>query len=136
MERDQVVGMPRILIIDDDESMCGLLAKGNKKQQKNERIAVQEIARKVNSCQRVGRAVVLFGILPTLGIVFSRLLAQYKLPVDSKIKALSKGMRTKCALLVALARRPELLVLDETSDPVVVRRLLQSLTRPASRVHV
>ena len=64
-----------------------------------------------------------------------RLLAQYKLPVDRKIKALSKGMRTKCALLVALARRPELLILEEPSeglDPVAVEELLRSLIEAAA----
>ncbi|MFZ0461482.1 MAG: ABC transporter ATP-binding protein [Candidatus Acidiferrales bacterium] len=64
-----------------------------------------------------------------------RLLAQYKLPRYRKIRALSKGMRTKCALLVALARRPELLILDEPSeglDPVAVEELLQSLIEAAA----
>jgi ABC transporter len=50
-----------------------------------------------------------------------RLLDEYGLPPRRKVKALSKGMRTKLALLLALARRPELLILDEPSeglDPV------------------
>ena len=37
-----------------------------------------------------------------------KLLRQYKLPLDRKVKALSKGMRTKLALLLAFARQPEL----------------------------
>jgi ABC-2 type transport system ATP-binding protein len=63
------------------------------------------------------------------------LLKRYELPPHRKIKALSKGMRTKLALLVALARRPALLILDEPSeglDPVSVEDLLQSLVGKGS----
>ena len=59
-----------------------------------------------------------------------RLLAQYALPVDRKVKALSKGTRTKLALLLALARRPRLMILDEPTDgldPVAIEQLLQEL---------
>ena len=59
-----------------------------------------------------------------------RLLGQYRLPLDRKIKAISKGMRTKLALLLALARRPELIILDEPSeglDPVSIEELMQTL---------
>jgi ABC-2 type transport system ATP-binding protein len=62
--------------------------------------------------------------------VVTTLLKQYGLPSDRKIRSLSKGMRTKLALLVALARRPELLILDEPSeglDPVGIEDLLQAL---------
>jgi ABC-2 type transport system ATP-binding protein len=62
--------------------------------------------------------------------VCDRLLREYELPRARKIKALSKGMRTKLALLLALARRPELLILDEPSeglDPVGIEQLLQAL---------
>jgi ABC-2 type transport system ATP-binding protein len=48
--------------------------------------------------------------------VAQQLLREYELPHNRKIKALSKGMRTKLALLLALARRPELLILDEPSE--------------------
>lgn len=61
-----------------------------------------------------------------------RLLAQYELPLDRRIKALSKGMRTKVALLLALARAPALLVLDEPTeglDPVAIEQLLQELAQ-------
>ena len=64
-----------------------------------------------------------------------RLLKDYQLPVKKKIKTLSKGMRTKLALLLALARRPELLILDEPSeglDPVAIEELLQSLIAAVS----
>lgn len=42
--------------------------------------------------------------------VEKKLLADYRLPRERKVKALSKGMRTKLALLLALARRPALLI--------------------------
>src|SRR5206468_3225868 len=64
-----------------------------------------------------------------------RLLAEYGLPPGRKVKALSKGMRTKLALLLALARRPELLILDEPSeglDPVSIEELLQALVGAAA----
>ena len=59
-----------------------------------------------------------------------RLLAEYRLPPNRKVKALSKGMRTKLALLLALSRRPALLILDEPTeglDPVSIEELLQTL---------
>jgi ABC-2 type transport system ATP-binding protein len=62
--------------------------------------------------------------------IAARLLDQYQLPPDRKVKALSKGMRTKLALLLALARRPSLLILDEPTeglDPVSIEELLQTL---------
>jgi ABC-2 type transport system ATP-binding protein len=64
-----------------------------------------------------------------------RLLKQYQLPLNRKVRALSKGMRTKLALLLALARRPKLLILDEPSeglDPVSIEELLQSLVSAAA----
>lgn len=59
-----------------------------------------------------------------------RLLRQFRLPLDRKVKALSKGMRTNLALLLALSRRPALLILDEPTeglDPVSIEELLQTL---------
>ena len=64
-----------------------------------------------------------------------QLLKQYQLPLDRKVKELSKGMRTKLALLLALSRRPELLILDEPSeglDPVSIEELLQALVAAAA----
>jgi ABC-2 type transport system ATP-binding protein len=58
------------------------------------------------------------------------LLRKYELPPDRKVTALSKGMRTKLALLLALSRRPALLILDEPSeglDPVSIEQLLETL---------
>ena len=54
-------------------------------------------------------------------------LRDFELPAGRKVRALSKGMRTKLALLLALARGAELLVLDEPSeglDPAMVEDLL------------
>jgi ABC-2 type transport system ATP-binding protein len=51
------------------------------------------------------------------------------------VKALSKGMRTKLALLLALSRRSKLLILDEPSeglDPVSIEELLQALVAAAA----
>jgi len=52
----------------------------------------------------------------------SKLRAQFDLPLDRKLKELSRGMKVKAALLVSLAYRPKLLVLDEPFtglDPLV-----------------
>jgi ABC-2 type transport system ATP-binding protein len=64
-----------------------------------------------------------------------KLLRRYKLPLDRKIKSLSKGMRTKLGLLMAFARQPELLILDEPSDgldPVGIEELLEILVARCS----
>ncbi|MEO8128827.1 MAG: ABC transporter ATP-binding protein [Bryobacteraceae bacterium] len=60
-----------------------------------------------------------------------RLLEEYQLPPRRKVKALSKGMRTKLALLLALSRRPALMILDEPTeglDPVSIEDLLRTIT--------
>jgi ABC-2 type transport system ATP-binding protein len=59
-----------------------------------------------------------------------RLLKQFQLPPSQKVKSLSKGMRTKLALLLSLSRRPQLLILDEPSeglDPVSIEELLHEM---------
>jgi len=63
------------------------------------------------------------------------LLHAFDLPLNRKVKQLSKGMRTKLALILALARGAELLILDEPSeglDPVVTESMLQSVVRAAA----
>ncbi len=63
--------------------------------------------------------------------VAASLVDQFQLPPGRKIKVLSKGMRTKLALLLALSRRPSLLILDEPTeglDPVAIEELLQTLS--------
>ena len=43
----------------------------------------------------------------------ARLIAQFDLPVSTRLRDLSRGMRVKASLLSSLAYRPRLLVLDE-----------------------
>lgn len=59
-----------------------------------------------------------------------RFLHTFELPLDRKVKALSRGMRTKLALLLALCRGVELLILDEPTsglDPAMAEEVLQAL---------
>jgi ABC-2 type transport system ATP-binding protein len=59
-----------------------------------------------------------------------RYLRRFDLPPARKIKALSRGMRTKLALLLAFARGAQLLVLDEPTaglDPAAAEDVLQAL---------
>lgn len=69
-----------------------------------------------------------------------RLLQDYELPLHRKVNTLSKGMRTKLSLLLAFARCPELMIVDEPSeglDPVAIEHLLQALVaRSAEGVSV
>lgn len=61
---------------------------------------------------------------------YERLLAKFALSGDQKISSLSKGMRAKVALSLAMAHRPELLILDEPTaglDPLVRREFLESM---------
>jgi ABC-2 type transport system ATP-binding protein len=54
----------------------------------------------------------------------------FDLPPDREVKALSRGMRTKLALLLALCRGAELLILDEPTsglDPAATEEVLQAL---------
>jgi ABC-2 type transport system ATP-binding protein len=56
----------------------------------------------------------------------------FDLDANAKIKTLSRGQRARAGLLVALAHRPDLLVLDEPSsglDPVVRRDILGAIIR-------
>ncbi len=45
-----------------------------------------------------------------------RLIAMFEIPLQTRCPKLSKGTTAKLALLLALCRRPELLVLDEPTD--------------------
>jgi ABC-2 type transport system ATP-binding protein len=61
---------------------------------------------------------------------YSRLIIEFQVPGDAKIRNLSKGMRAKVALSLAMAFDPELLILDEPTsglDPLVRRSFLESM---------
>ena len=63
-------------------------------------------------------------------INFGRLIEGFDLPPSRKVKALSKGMRAKLSLALALAGEPELLILDEPTsgiDVMVRREFLESM---------
>lgn len=61
---------------------------------------------------------------------FFRLLAQFKIPDNQKIKKLSRGMKMKLSLVAALSHHPKLLLLDEPTsglDPIVRDEILDLL---------
>jgi ABC-2 type transport system ATP-binding protein len=63
------------------------------------------------------------------------LIKQFELPLDRKIKALSRGMKMKVALASALAFHPRLIVLDEPFgglDPLVRDQLIEGLLERAA----
>jgi ABC-2 type transport system ATP-binding protein len=61
---------------------------------------------------------------------YLKLIGDYRLPPGNKIKSLSKGMRAKVSLALALANEPELLILDEPTsglDTLVRREFLEGM---------
>lgn len=59
-----------------------------------------------------------------------QLLARYDLPLEPKIRDLSRGMQTKVSLVLALAHRPELLILDDATlglDAIVLAELTETI---------
>ncbi|HMF62471.1 MAG TPA: ABC transporter ATP-binding protein [Edaphobacter sp.] len=65
-----------------------------------------------------------------------RLLEQFELPPERRIRQLSKGMRTKLALLLGFARGCDLLILDEPTeglDPVAIEDVLQIVVSLAAQ---
>jgi ABC-2 type transport system ATP-binding protein len=65
-----------------------------------------------------------------------RYLRAFDLPADRRVKVLSRGTRTKLALLLALCRGAELLILDEPTsglDPAMTEEVLQALVTHVAR---
>lgn len=63
-----------------------------------------------------------------------RLLARYDLPLEQKIRDLSRGMKSKVSLVMALAHRPDLLILDDPTlglDAVILDEFVDSLSEAA-----
>jgi len=63
---------------------------------------------------------------------FTNLLNEFKISRSKKVKELSKGMRVKLALAIALSHNAELIILDEPTsglDPLIRREVLDLLMR-------
>jgi ABC-2 type transport system ATP-binding protein len=59
-----------------------------------------------------------------------QLLARYDLPLEPKIRSLSRGMQTKVSLVLALAHRPALLIFDDATlglDAIVLAELMETI---------
>jgi ABC-2 type transport system ATP-binding protein len=64
----------------------------------------------------------------------AKLVAQWDLPWNERVGPLSLGQKQKVSIVLALAHRPKLLILDEpvaSLDPVARRKFLESLTEVA-----
>lgn len=65
---------------------------------------------------------------------YETLIRQFNLPPDRRIKQLSKGMKAKVALALAMAHQPDVLILDEPTsglDPLVRYEFLESMVEIA-----
>ncbi len=68
-----------------------------------------------------------------------QLVRQFNLPLDRKLKHLSRGMRMKAAFASSLAYRPSLIVLDEPFtglDPLVRDELIEGLLERAAETTI
>ncbi len=62
---------------------------------------------------------------------FTNYMSRFELPLNKQIKDLSKGMKMKYSLAIALSHNADLLIMDEPTsglDPIVRRELLDILT--------
>lgn len=69
----------------------------------------------------------------------AQLVRQMELPLDRKLKELSRGMRMKVALASSLAYHPKLIVLDEPFsglDPLVRDQLMEGMLERASEATI
>lgn len=77
------------------------------------------------------------GLYPTFDHAdFEARCRRLEVPLDRSVQALSGGTKVKLALALALAPRPELLILDEPTaglDPVARRELLEIVREDADR---
>ena len=67
-----------------------------------------------------------------------KLAEEFELDTDVPVRSMSRGMRQKLGLILALAHRPKLLILDEPTsalDPIMQKRLLRRLRDLASNGH-
>ncbi len=87
------------------------------------------------SARTLGRFV--GGFYPTWsGDEFERRCRHLEIPLDRKVQGFSGGMKMKLALCLALAHRPELLILDEPTaglDPVARREFLEIVRDDSDR---
>jgi len=66
---------------------------------------------------------------------FEQFCVQFELPLDQKVKSLSKGGRAKVSLALSMAHEPELLIMDEPTsglDTLVRRKFLESMVDVAA----
>ena len=85
------------------------------------------------TCRYLGRFV--SGLYPSWDDTeFERLLNLFELPRDRRAEQLSGGMKAKLALALALAPRPDLLILDEPTaglDPLARREFMDTIVTEA-----
>lgn len=76
------------------------------------------------------------GVYPTWDDAYAKQLCEtFSLTRATRLQSLSKGQRARAGLLVAIAHRPELLILDEPSsglDPIARSDILEAIIRTIS----